>query len=103
MTRMRRGEPERSGDDADGDSSTAGDRRCLRRGAGGPAGAPSPPPSPAGGPAPPRRNIEARTVKGDPPSGNGIYGRSSRNGHGNQPLVLAVLGDSSAVGLGVER
>jgi lysophospholipase L1-like esterase len=50
-----------------------------------------------------RRNIEARTVKGDPPSGNGIYGRSSRNGHGKQPLVLAVLGDSSAVGLGVER
>jgi lysophospholipase L1-like esterase len=49
-----------------------------------------------------RRNIEARTTKGDPPSGDGIYGRSSRNGRG-KPLVLAVLGDSSAVGLGVQR
>jgi lysophospholipase L1-like esterase len=45
-----------------------------------------------------RRNIEARRSKGDPPSGDGVYGR----GHG-KPLVFAVLGDSSAVGLGVER
>src|SRR3954451_20746153 len=45
-----------------------------------------------------RRSIEARTTKGDPPSGDGVYGR----GRG-KPLVLAVLGDSSAVGLGVER
>src|SRR5215218_3028017 len=45
-----------------------------------------------------RRNIESRTSKGDPPSGDGIYGR----GRG-KPLVFTVLGDSSAVGLGVER
>jgi lysophospholipase L1-like esterase len=45
-----------------------------------------------------RRKVEARAAKQDPPSGNGIYGR----GRG-KPIVLAVLGDSSAVGLGVER
>jgi lysophospholipase L1-like esterase len=45
-----------------------------------------------------RRKVEARTAKDDPPSGDGIYGR----GRG-KPIVLAVLGDSSAVGLGVER
>ncbi|MGY1639823.1 SGNH/GDSL hydrolase family protein [Geodermatophilus sp. SYSU D00703] len=45
-----------------------------------------------------RRRVEARTSKADPPSGNGVYGR----GRG-KPIVLAVLGDSSAVGLGVER
>ncbi|NEK57789.1 SGNH/GDSL hydrolase family protein [Geodermatophilus sabuli] len=45
-----------------------------------------------------RRRVEARTLQGDPPSGNGIYGR----GRG-KPIVLTVLGDSSAVGLGVER
>jgi lysophospholipase L1-like esterase len=45
-----------------------------------------------------RRKVEARTAKQDPPSGDGIYGR--RRG---KPLVLAVLGDSSAVGLGVDR
>jgi lysophospholipase L1-like esterase len=49
-----------------------------------------------------RRNIEARTSKGDPPSGDGVYGQSSGRGRG-KPLVLTVLGDSSAVGLGVER
>jgi lysophospholipase L1-like esterase len=45
-----------------------------------------------------RRRVEARTSKSGPPSGDGIYGR----GRG-KPIVLAVLGDSSAVGLGVER
>src|SRR3954447_19639524 len=45
-----------------------------------------------------RRRVEARTAKQDPPSGDGLYGR----GRG-KPLVFAVLGDSSAVGLGVER
>jgi lysophospholipase L1-like esterase len=45
-----------------------------------------------------RRRVTARTAKADPPTGNGIYGR----GRG-KPLVLAVLGDSSAVGLGVEH
>jgi lysophospholipase L1-like esterase len=49
-----------------------------------------------------RRKVEARASKDDPPSGNGIYGQSSRRGRG-KPLVLTVLGDSSAVGLGVER
>ena len=45
-----------------------------------------------------RRNIEARSHQSDPPSGDGVYGR----GHGD-PIVLTVLGDSSAVGLGVQR
>src|SRR5205807_3916393 len=45
-----------------------------------------------------RRKVEARTAKEDPPSGDGVYGR----GRG-RPIVLVVLGDSSAVGLGVER
>ena len=45
-----------------------------------------------------RRRVEARTSKDDPPSGDGIYGRGR-----SKPLVFTVLGDSSAVGLGVER
>ena len=45
-----------------------------------------------------RRKVEARTNKQDPPSGDGIYGRGK-----GKPLVFTVLGDSSAVGLGVER
>jgi lysophospholipase L1-like esterase len=45
-----------------------------------------------------RRKVEGRGVKLDPPSGNDVYGH--RRG---KPLVLAVLGDSTAVGLGVER
>ena len=45
-----------------------------------------------------RRRVTARAAKADPPTGNGVYGR----GRG-RPLVLAVLGDSSAVGLGVEH
>jgi lysophospholipase L1-like esterase len=45
-----------------------------------------------------RRRVEARVSQADPPTGNGRYG-SSRG----KPLVLAVLGDSSAVGLGVEK
>ncbi|MGY2064480.1 SGNH/GDSL hydrolase family protein [Blastococcus sp. SYSU DS0619] len=45
-----------------------------------------------------RRKVESRTHKSDPPSGDGVYGR----GRG-KPIVLTVLGDSSAVGLGVER
>ncbi|MGY1774842.1 SGNH/GDSL hydrolase family protein [Geodermatophilus sp. SYSU D00804] len=45
-----------------------------------------------------RRRVEARTSKQDPPSGDGVYGR----GRG-KPIVFTVLGDSSAVGLGVTR
>ncbi|TFV52972.1 SGNH/GDSL hydrolase family protein [Blastococcus sp. TF02A-35] len=45
-----------------------------------------------------RRKVEARTDKQDPPSGDGVYGRGRA-----KPIVLAVLGDSSAVGLGVTR
>jgi lysophospholipase L1-like esterase len=45
-----------------------------------------------------RRRVEARAAKEDPPSGNGVYG----SGRG-KPVVFTVLGDSSAVGLGVER
>jgi lysophospholipase L1-like esterase len=44
-----------------------------------------------------RRRVEARR-QDDPPSGDGIYGR----GRG-KPISFTVLGDSSAVGLGVER
>ena len=42
-----------------------------------------------------RRRSRAAGSKLDPPSGDGIYGH--RRG---KPLVLAVLGDSTAVGLG---
>jgi lysophospholipase L1-like esterase len=46
-----------------------------------------------------RRRVSVRTAQADPPpSGNGVYGR----GRG-KPLVLAVLGDSSAVGLGAQK
>ncbi|MGY1814237.1 SGNH/GDSL hydrolase family protein [Blastococcus sp. SYSU D00820] len=45
-----------------------------------------------------RRKVAARTAKQPPPSGDGVYGR----GRG-KPIVLAVLGDSTGVGLGVER
>jgi lysophospholipase L1-like esterase len=45
-----------------------------------------------------RRKVEAQTPKDDPPSGNGVYGR-----YKGKPIVFTVLGDSSAVGLGVER
>ncbi|MCW2682852.1 MAG: Lysophospholipase L1-like esterase [Blastococcus sp.] len=46
-----------------------------------------------------RRVIEARNLKETPPpSGNGVYGRGK-----GKPLVFTVLGDSSAVGLGVAR
>lgn len=44
-----------------------------------------------------RRKVEERTPKDDPPSGDGKWGR----GRG-RPIVFAVLGDSSAVGLGVD-
>jgi lysophospholipase L1-like esterase len=49
-----------------------------------------------------RRRVESWNLKSDPPSGDGVYGRSSRGSRG-KPLVFAVLGDSSAVGLGVHR
>ncbi|RBY89578.1 SGNH/GDSL hydrolase family protein [Blastococcus sp. TF02A-30] len=44
-----------------------------------------------------RRNIDARREP-DPPAGNGVYGRGR-----TRPLSFVVLGDSSAVGLGVQR
>jgi lysophospholipase L1-like esterase len=44
-----------------------------------------------------RRRVDARREP-DPPSGNGVYGR----GRGT-PISFTVLGDSSAVGLGVDR
>jgi lysophospholipase L1-like esterase len=49
-----------------------------------------------------RRRVEARSRTEDPPSGDGVYGRHARGRRG-RPLVFAVLGDSSAVGLGVDR
>jgi len=45
-----------------------------------------------------RRRVTANRAQADPPTGNGVYGR----GRG-KPIVLTVLGDSSAVGLGVEQ
>src|SRR4051812_6261688 len=45
-----------------------------------------------------RRRVESSNLRLDPPSGEGVYGR----GRG-RPIVFAVLGDSSAVGLGVHR
>ncbi|SDF26626.1 Lysophospholipase L1 [Blastococcus aurantiacus] len=44
-----------------------------------------------------RRRVDARRQP-DPPSGDGVYGR----GRGT-PISFTVLGDSSAVGLGVDR
>ena len=43
-----------------------------------------------------RRKITAGTAQADPPTGNGVYGRGRA-----KPLVMVMLGDSSAVGLGV--
>jgi lysophospholipase L1-like esterase len=43
-----------------------------------------------------RRRVVAQRTQADPPTGNGVYGRGR-----SKPLVFAVLGDSSAVGLGV--
>lgn len=45
-----------------------------------------------------RRRVEQYTPVDDPPTGNGIWGE----GEGT-PIVLALLGDSSAVGLGVDE
>lgn len=45
-----------------------------------------------------RRRVEQYTPVDDPPTGNGIWGA----GEGT-PIVLAILGDSSAVGLGVDE
>jgi lysophospholipase L1-like esterase len=46
-----------------------------------------------------RRRVDARRQP-DPPSGDGVYGR----GRGRaKPISFTVLGDSSAVGLGVDR
>jgi lysophospholipase L1-like esterase len=42
--------------------------------------------------------VTAQGSQGDPPTGNGVYGR----GRG-KPIVLTMLGDSSAVGLGVQQ
>jgi lysophospholipase L1-like esterase len=49
-----------------------------------------------------RRKVEARTNKQDPPSADGIYGHAREKGRA-KPLVFVVLGDSTAVGLGVGR
>ncbi len=54
------------------------------------------PPAP-GGPVGTAR-VESRTAKADPPTGEGRYGH-----YRGKQIVLAVLGDSSAVGLGVDR
>ncbi|RFU22819.1 SGNH/GDSL hydrolase family protein [Geodermatophilus marinus] len=48
-----------------------------------------------------RRRVEARK-EADPPAGDGVYGHAAGRGRG-KPIVFAVLGDSSAVGLGVQR
>lgn len=43
-----------------------------------------------------RRKVEQYTPVDDPPTGNGIWGQGE-----GEPIVLAIMGDSSAVGLGV--
>lgn len=45
-----------------------------------------------------RRRVEQYTPVDDPPTGNGIWGDGA-----GEPIVLAILGDSSAVGLGVDE
>lgn len=44
-----------------------------------------------------RRRVEQHTPVDDPPTGNGIWGQGA-----GEPIVLAIMGDSSAVGLGVD-
>lgn len=44
-----------------------------------------------------RRKVEQHTPVDDPPTGNGVWGDGT-----GEPLVLAIMGDSSAVGLGVD-
>jgi lysophospholipase L1-like esterase len=44
-----------------------------------------------------RRTVQSHRTQADPPTGNGVYGRGP-----GTPLVMVMLGDSSAVGLGVE-
>jgi lysophospholipase L1-like esterase len=45
-----------------------------------------------------RRTVQSHRTQADPPTGNGRYGRGP-----GTPIVMVMLGDSSAVGLGVER
>ena len=45
-----------------------------------------------------RRTVQSHRTQADPPTGNGVYGRGP-----GAPLVMVMLGDSSAVGLGVAR
>ncbi len=47
-----------------------------------------------------RRRVESRRALREPPAGDGVYGRGRGR---DKPLVFTVLGDSSAVGLGVDR
>lgn len=44
-----------------------------------------------------RRKVEQHTPVDDPPTGNGVWGAGD-----GEPIVLAIMGDSSAVGLGVD-
>ena len=44
-----------------------------------------------------RRRVERFTPVDDPPSGNGLWGEGD-----GDPIVMAIMGDSSAVGLGVD-
>jgi len=44
-----------------------------------------------------RRRVEQHTPVDDPPTGNGVWGEGT-----GEPIVLAIMGDSSAVGLGVD-
>lgn len=44
-----------------------------------------------------RNRVERFTPVDDPPTGNGIWGSGT-----GEPIVLAIMGDSSAVGLGVD-
>lgn len=45
-----------------------------------------------------RRRVEQYTPVDDPPTGNGIWGEGT-----GDPITLAMIGDSSAVGLGVDE
>ncbi|MEY9841877.1 SGNH/GDSL hydrolase family protein [Streptacidiphilus sp. EB103A] len=43
------------------------------------------------------------TLQGEPPQADGVYGRAFATDADAEPLVLAVLGDSTAAGFGVNR
>jgi lysophospholipase L1-like esterase len=47
--------------------------------------------------------LQLNTLQGEPPRADGVYGEAFANAEGLAPLRMAVLGDSTAAGFGVDR